>query len=318
MHPRPVSPNRVLILGKNGFISIYLQKWCIEKKIPFKVIGSEEIDLTSPKSVDSLIRIVKPDDFIIMTSALPPGITGKIEMFMRNIQMAENLSKLINKIELGHFIYLSSEAVYSAEKLPIDEDSSREPVSIYALMHTAREMIFSNVFKGREESFCILRLASVFGHGDTHNQYGPNQFVRSALNDGNIVLYGKGEERRNFISIKDVTNLIGLVILLKSYGVINLVSNKSISYKKVAKIVTENLPNNIQIKFIPRTIPVIHKPYKKSQVFRFIYNLGRPINSIVHRIYDNGLIKKSFPSFTYTPIEKAIINFLDLENKECG
>lgn len=307
------TPKRILILGRDGFISSNLQRWCLNHNVPYRAIGRSDLDLTLPKSAKKLAQIIKPNDFIVMTSVIAPGALDDIQMFVENILMAENVCRAIKCSKMGHFLYLSSEAVYSAEKIPIDEDSSREPTSLYALMHTAREMMFISAFKGMENSLCIMRLGGVFGRGDTHNQYGPNRFVRSALNHGEIILYGKGEEKRSFVSIDDLTTLIGLAFMRKSSGLMNIVPGTSITYKKIALIIKKMLPDQINLKYHPRTIPAIHKPYKKLQIFRFIYNFGRPINSVVHRVYDISKLKRAFPEFRFTPIEESIATFLNNE-----
>ncbi|NCA21532.1 MAG: hypothetical protein EBS86_10400, partial [Crocinitomicaceae bacterium] len=44
------------------------------------------------------------------------------------------------------WLNLSSDAVYDAQKIPLDEDSTREPTDLYALSHIAREMMLEKEF----------------------------------------------------------------------------------------------------------------------------------------------------------------------------
>ena len=64
---------------------------------------------------------------------------------------------------------------------------------------------------------------------------------------------------------------------------------------------------------VPRTVPVIHRPYKPTQLFRFIYNLGRPIGQVVHRTFVNTAVFKAFPEFRFTPLDEGIARFLAFE-----
>ena len=57
-----------------------------------------------------------------------------------------------------------------------------------------------------------------FGKEDPHNGYGPNKFFREINSFGKINLFGKGEELRDHISIKDVAKLVLLIIKKDKYG----------------------------------------------------------------------------------------------------
>ena len=54
----------------------------------------------------------------------------------------------------------------------------------------------------------ILRPTLIYGLEDTHNGYGPNQFLKKVKQKKVIKLFGKGEERRDHVFIDDVTKII--------------------------------------------------------------------------------------------------------------
>ena len=73
-----------------------------------------------------------------------------------------------------------------------------------------------NMIKLLKVKFCIVRPTLVYGPNDPHNGYGPNQFIRLAQSNKNITLFGKGEERRDHIHIKDVGKVIYTCLLYTS------------------------------------------------------------------------------------------------------
>lgn len=303
-------PSRVLILGRSGFVAKYLIAELEKSRIPVEAIGRPELDLTAASSVDALSGFVRPDDTVVILSALTPDKGRDFRTLMKNLRMAEQLCEVFERRPCAHAIYISSDAVYDAHKTPLDEDSSREPVDLYALMHTAREMMLGSVLEARGIPSCVLRPVNIYGLGDTHNSYGPNRFIRQAFQDRRIVLFGEGEERRNHLSVEDAVKLIELCIRHRTTGTLNLLAPRTVSFRKAAELVRASCGFDVALEFKPRPVMPVHRPYKITQVFRFIYNLGRPIGPIVHRPYAAGQLRRAFPQFQFTPIENAISRYV--------
>ncbi len=312
-NPSRMNPDRVVILGAQGFISLHIQNWCIANGVDSLSIGSSEIDLSDVGNASRLAALLRATDAVVMTSVLTPEKGRDYVTLMRNLRMAETICTALTEVRCAHFVYLSSDAVYDAQKIPLDEDSAREPIDQYALCHTAREMMLGAELSGKSIPFCILRLTTVYGPGDKHNAYGPNRFVRTALREGRIKLFGKGEERRSHVYIDDVVNLIGLTLVHRSSGTLNIAIRPAVSFGDIAKIVSDLAGKPIQIEHAERIVPVIHRPYKPTQLFRFIYNLGRPIGPIVHRTFVNSAVFSAFPEFRFTSLEAGLAHFIGAE-----
>ena len=75
-------------------------------------------------------------------------------------------------------------------------------------MHLCRE----SMLKEFKNCLTIIRLTLVYGKNDPHNGYGPNKFSRLLKLNKKIKLFGKGEERRDHISIYDISNIIKKII----------------------------------------------------------------------------------------------------------
>lgn len=310
LHATPTKPARVVILGARGFLSRHLQSALQAREIPFDALASSEVDLTRPESVEQLVARIRPDDTVVMMSTLTPDKGRGIGTLMLNLRMGENVCSALAKIPCAHVVYLSSDAVYDAHQIPLDEDSTREPLDLYALTHTAREMMLGSILEKTRTPLAILRPSTVYGPGDTHHNYGPNRFVRSAVRERRVVLFGQGEERRSQVYVADAATLVTRVVLHRSRGTLNLAQRPAVSFREVVDLVRKHLGGDVVIEHAERTVPVVHRPYKPTQIARFIYNLGRPIGPIVHRTFANSAIFAAFPDFTFTSLDEGIAAFV--------
>lgn len=304
------APRRVVILGANGFLSRHLQAALKAQAIPFLALSSREIDLTRPESADQLAARIQAEDAVVMMSTLTPEKGRDYGTLMLNLKMGETVCTMLSRLRCAHFVYLSSDAVYDAHQIPLDEDSTREPMDMYALTHTAREMMLASVLDRTGTPFCILRPTNIYGSGDTHLNYGPNRFVRTALREGRITLFGKGEERRSQVYIADAVAIILRVLLHRSRGTLNIANRPAVSFRQIAELLTKLSDKPIQIEHVERKVPITHRPYKITQIARFIYNLGRPIGPIVHRTFAVSAIASAFPDLISTPIDRGLAQFV--------
>jgi nucleoside-diphosphate-sugar epimerase len=214
---------------------------------------------------------------------------------MSNLQMGSAVCQTLETGSCRHFVYLSSDAVYDADSTPLDETSAREPRDLYSLAHTAREMMLGSVLAARGIPYCCLRPTNVYGPGNTHDSYGPNRFVRTALSDGRIALFGLGEEQRSHLFVRDAVELMVRVIGRQSVGILNLANSPAISFRAIADAVISHCPIPVRLEFEARKGPVVQGRNEPSQTLR-----------ILHRPFDVSEIFRAFPDFNYTPLETGI------------
>lgn len=260
-HPTPVKPQRVVILGASGFVARDLVRHLNDQLIDYRAIGSDEIDLLHPACVSLLQAAVRKGDALVITACLTPDKGRDVGTLMKNLAMAQHLAAFIEVAALSQVIHISSNAVYDDRDSPIREASKREPTDLYSLMHIARERIMGFATAKSETPLCLLCPCAIYGAEDTHNSYGPNRFFRTAIKDRKITLFGRGEETRDHVYIKDVTRLIGHCLTHRSEGTLNAVSGASYAFWEVAAKVAHLCGPGVRIEHLPQGGPVTHQSF---------------------------------------------------------
>ena len=252
---------RIVIIGSSGIISTNLQKKLRLNNLNFLVFGRKKIDLKKKDSYKILKKKIKNNDVIVFISAEAP--VKNMKMFFNNIEMCNNFCKSLDNKVIDKLIYISSDAVYSDTKKKINENSKTIPNSIHGSMHLMREMILKAKF---DEKLCILRPTLVYGLGDTHNGYGPNRFINLAKKNQNIVLFGKGEEKRDHIYIEDLISTLFECIKRKKNGIFNLATGEVNSFNKIAKKIVLSMNSKSKILFSKRIGKMPHNGYRPFNI----------------------------------------------------
>ena len=245
---------RVIILGGNSFVASNFINLLKKNKIKHLPIFKKNIDLTKKSSIQKLSGMLKKNDVLVFISAIAP--VKNIKMLIQNLDMCKNVFNVLKNKKIDYLLYVSSDAVYSDSKKPISENSETKPDNLHGFMHLMRE----NILKLLDIKLCIVRPTLVYGCNDTHNGYGPNQFIRLAQSKKKISLFGKGEEKRDHIHVNDVGNAIYFLINKKYVGTVNLVSGSTISFFKIAQKIKDLY--KVKIKYLKRSGPMPHNGYR--------------------------------------------------------
>lgn len=262
-HARCEPPTRVVILGAAGVIGKRLLPHL--QDIPTLALTRTDLDLLQEESIPRLCSILQPTDALIVLAALTPRKGKGIRTFFDNILMCRHLCDVLQATPLAHIIYLSTDQVYRDTQVLLDEESSADSQTLYGAMHRTREVMLRT---STTAPLAILRPTMICAAEDTHNSYGPNRMRRQAAETNTITLFGNGEEQRDHISIFNVVELIRLVLLHKSTGVLNLASGQSISYCDLAQKITASFDHPIQILNTPRAHPIIHRHFDVTAIYK--------------------------------------------------
>jgi UDP-glucose 4-epimerase len=279
----PALPTRVVILGARGFVSAALAAGLAAGRVDVLAIGSAAVDLCDRGSVPRLAATLRGGDVVVMAAALTPEKGRDAATMMKNMLMAEHVAAAIKGIPIAQLVYFSSDAVYGGQLSHATESAPAAPGDLYGLMHRAREVALKDAADRAGVPICVLRPCAIYGPGDTHNSYGPNRFVRSALTEGKIQIIGLGEETRDHVFIADVVGLARGVIVRRSSGLLNVVSGESITFGELARKVVHLAGGKPTVESLPRK------------------------SAVTHRTFDPGSLKESFPGHVPTLLEDGLM-----------
>lgn len=280
--PAEVSPDRVVILGANGFVATHLRNNLEKTRTPVRAIGREEINLGQEGAGTRLAKEIRPNDTLVFASAVTPDKGRDIGTFLLNLQMAAAVVSALQVQRCRHVIYLSSDAVYGWQTSLISESTPPSPADLYGTMHLARERMLGHHLDTNGIPFSVLRLCAVYGPGDTHNGYGPNRFLRQALAHQAITLFGEGEETRDHVFVDDVIAMIQACLRHPVSRVLNGVSGRSHSFRAVAAMVHRL---------------VARGPGPTASL---------RINPVTHRTFDPTCLLRTFPAHRSTDLEEGL------------
>ena len=144
---------------------------------------------------------------------------------------------------------MSSYSIYGNDyKDPISEKFATKPVSIYAINKKKAENLLLNFSKKSKSHLMILRIASLYGDGLKKQLiYDACSKISKGLND----FYGTGREKRDFIHISDLVNIV-LYFCMKGFSnsnIINCGSGKGRQIKDVLKLISSSLNSRNKIIF---------------------------------------------------------------------
>ena len=145
----------------------------------------------------------------------------------------------------GKVVFAGTRGEYgSSVKLPVDEDHPTNPKGIYAVTNlTAEKMIlvYDDIFgiKG-----ACLRITNTYGprHQMMHDEYGVfNWFIRKAMDDEEIPVFGDGRILRDFLYVEDLVSCMLMTAAAEeAYGkVFNVGTGVAVSFIDLAKKITE-------------------------------------------------------------------------------
>lgn len=257
LYHKHIEPKRVVVIGSNGFIGSSCIKRLNVLGINNIAISRKEIDLMDCDAPNKLNKLIDNTDTVLFIAAEAP--VKNFEMLKNNILICQNVCSAFENKNINHFIYISSDAVYSDSMELINEKYETKPENLHGIMHITRELIIHSMFK---KKLCILRPTLIYGPNDPHNGYGPNSFMRKAMKSEDIKLFGKGEELRDHINIWNVVDAIVEVILRKILGTINLTTGKLHSFEEIAKIAISTANSKSKIIYLDRDGPMPHNGYR--------------------------------------------------------
>jgi len=281
---------KIIILGSNGFIGNNLLKF-FSLKSSYEVRGysSKECDLLSLESINNALSSVNSDHVIIMTSSINRLKENTYNSMTKNISMAENIGRFIEKHHADYFIFLSTVDVYGFVKSKINEKLLPDPKDYYAISKLSSEFILKKYCSNNNIPLLVLRLSGIYGTGDDGKST-INRIIESIATTNKGTIWRNGTDKRDFVYVDDVCNIIDMAIQKKIDITLNVATGKSYSISQIFEIIKA---------CYPRDFIVEYKTKEKNSEER-----------VKNMIYDTSLLTKTFPGFRFIDLQKGIPLYL--------
>ncbi|MBN2156062.1 MAG: SDR family oxidoreductase [Candidatus Lokiarchaeota archaeon] len=199
------------------------------------------------------------------------SISNPLECNEINVTGTLNLLELARKYDVNKFIYSSSAAVYgNTPQLPIDEDVQPKPLSPYGISKLTAEqyvLIYNELY---DIETTALRYFNVYGPRQKLSEYSGviTIFLERLKNHQDLVIYGDGNQTRDFIYITDVVNANLKATKTKSQGnIFNIATGDRISIRELAEIIVKQSGKS--------NTKIIHDPPKLGDIIHSYANIEK-------------------------------------------
>ena len=261
---------KVLVTGANGFIGSAVAQELVAtgfdviacvRSIVLPQAASRRIycgELSGP-DFQKYLRDEQLDYVVHCAGAASVGesIARPGQDYASNVVLTRNLYACIAVASpRTRVLFMSSAAVYGQpEQLPIIESTQCKPISPYGLHKLKCEEIGQWFRENHGLQITDLRIFSAYGPG-LKKQVLWDTYQKS-LKDNCVELAGDGSETRDFVYIRDLTNLVMAIVQDSSWNEnrINVASGETVTIRELAEMFLSELGYRGQLRF-SSTMPI--------------------------------------------------------------
>ncbi len=307
-----MSIKKALVTGGMGFVGGHLVKRLLSqgvevtvldksiyKAIPFDptLVKLVEVDILSKEYLEECLQDVDVCFHLAAISSSTKCQNDWLFSLQNNVVAFNHLLDLLMKQDSTiKFIYASTASVYcNSTEVPQKESDRVSPCKVIAADKLTNEIYAAVAGRSFGLSSIGLRLFNVYGtcqYDSNHYSGVISRFKKSVLQQQPLIIYGTGEQTRDFVHVDDVVNafILAANVELKGAQVINVCSGQSLSINELATRLQE----------VARThLPVIHKE-------------ARPGDQM-HSRGDTHLAKELLNFTAKTKIESGLQEFFNPE-----
>ena len=237
----------VAIVGATGFIGSEITSHFKKKGIPLHLcsknggiiqgINVDSIDLTNGRSVIDWLSGKNIGALIYLSSIIPKSFENTDwDLFDENVKMHKSVFNAWKEKKF-HLIYASSCSVYSRiTPHPWSEMTVVIPDNFYSISKFVGELLFYKELQMNELPLTILRINAPYGANNRIKTV-VNIFLERSVNDEDLLLYGNGTRKQDFIYVKDVARAFWQAYQEKRPGIYNIASGTTVTMKELAELI---------------------------------------------------------------------------------
>lgn len=216
-------------------------------------------DVRDAKLMDELIRDADVVFHLAAFLDVAESVQFPHKYIENNVIGSLNVLESMRKNGLKNFIFSSTAAVYGEIKtLPIVEDSRTIPVNPYGASKLALEGLLSSYVESHGFTGVALRYFNLFGPEENHvpETHAIPRFITQIINDEEVTVWGKGENKRDYIYISDIVDAHILTLDLiqrvpNKYHYFNLSTEKPTSVIEAIQTIGTQLGKTPNIAYFP-------------------------------------------------------------------
>jgi UDP-glucose 4-epimerase len=262
---------RVVVTGGAGFIGSNLANHLATDN---EVIALDDGYLGTPENLDAGVEFV---DASVLDDDLPVDVDVVFHLAaLSSLQMHEddpqrgarvNVEGFVNTVEQAReagcetVVYATTSSIYGSRTEPSPEDM---PVSVntgYEASKLGRERYGEYFANYHDMNVAGLRFFSVYqGYGGAEEHKGEYanviaQFADDMASGESPVLYGDGEQTRDFTHVDDIVRGIELTADHELTGIYNLGTGEAYSFNTVVEMLNDELGTDIDPEYVENPIP---------------------------------------------------------------
>lgn len=270
---------KVLVTGGAGFIGSHIVKLLLNKGYEvvvvdnlttgqFENISSFNVPFYKTDIVSSELKDIfsKEKPNYVIHHAAQVDVTKSINLptydAETNIIGTINLLSCCCQYDVDKIIYASSCAVYGyTGDSPITEDFPIQPISFYGISKSVPEMYIRQFHDFYGLKYTIFRYANVYGPRQTSKGEGGviSIFTTKALKREQPIIYGNGEQTRDFIYVEDIAKANALALDKGDNEIFNIGTNQKTSINELYNKVNVLRPFAHSAKYSsPREGDILH------------------------------------------------------------
>jgi len=222
---------KILITGSEGFIATNLI-FKLSKIKEFNLIGIDSgIAKSSNKnftnnlinhnlvdiSSSSCLDLIEGSDLIVHLAArgsVVESLENPLENFNANVYSTLILLEAMRKTGVRNIVFSSTGgALMGNTPPPVNETSLPAPISPYGSSKLCCEGYLSSYASSFLINSISLRFGNVYGKFSAHKKGVINKWIRSAIKDEEIEIFGNGKSTRDYIHVDDICD--GIISSMK-------------------------------------------------------------------------------------------------------
>lgn len=231
--------NKHEVIGIDDLNDAYdprLKEWRLSKLKEREGFTFHHVDITNKRELEAACS--PPEFDAIINLAARAGVRQSVrnpEIYYRcNVLGALNLLDIAQVSQVRKFVQASTSSLYGVHNSrPFREDADiSRPLSPYAASKGAAELLCHSYHKLYDLDVTILRYFTVYGPAG-RPEMSIFRFVQWIVEGRPLVLYGDGEQERDFTFVDDIARGTVAAIEPTGFQVINLGGDQPISMRQV-------------------------------------------------------------------------------------